>query len=549
VFIATGFAIAQVPGTLTGNCGDDPGIACRLAWDLSHSTTAAQLVKVYLAGPVSQTGRIAFIVVLALFIRVILHRLINKITERAATASLPVSPNGRVHKAAVVIHATGTERREQRARALGSILRSAVSVMVFGIAALTILGILGFNLAPLLASTAVLGVALGFGAQHLVRDYLAGLLMLVEDHYGVGDTINAGVATGTVEAMTLLTTRLRDVNGVVWHIRNGTIDSVGNESQGWSRAVIDYPVPYGEDLAKIRLLMEQAANSLYRERGWKKLMLEKPEVWGAQELSGKEVTMRLVAKTTPMRQWEVARELRARVKAVLDAAGIQPAGPDTIVVSAPPAITPDARPEPVPAAVAVASPADRPAVIEADGAAGDPLVATERAPDDGFPGHDALNPGALSERAAGSPGHRKLSGMSQPVSFYEAVGGEEFFTRLVHRFYQGVAEDPVLRPVYPAKDLGPAEEHLRLFLMQYWGGPRTYDELRGHPRLRMRHARFAIGETERDAWLHHMRVALDELEPDEALAAQLWDYLVMAAHSLVNVDPAHGRPDLGLKPA
>ena len=99
------------------------------------------------------------------------------------------------------------------------------------------------------------------------------------------------------------------------------------------------------------------------------------------------------------------------------------------------------------------------------------------------------------------------------------------------------------------EDLGPAEDRLRMFLEQYWGGPRTYDELRGHPRLRMRHARFAIGEAERDAWLHHMRVALDEFGLDEALAAQLWDYLVMAAHSLVNVDPARGRPDLGLKPA
>jgi hemoglobin len=130
--------------------------------------------------------------------------------------------------------------------------------------------------------------------------------------------------------------------------------------------------------------------------------------------------------------------------------------------------------------------------------------------------------------------------MSQPVTFYEAVGGEETFRRLVHRFYQGVPDDPVLRRVYPAQDLGPAEEHLRLFLMQYWGGPRTYDELRGHPRLRMRHARFAIGEAERDAWLRHMRV--------EALDAQLWDYLVMAANSLVNVEPAHGRHDLGLTP-
>ena len=139
--------------------------------------------------------------------------------------------------------------------------------------------------------------------------------------------------------------------------------------------------------------------------------------------------------------------------------------------------------------------------------------------------------------------------MSQPASFYVAVGGEETFRRLVHRFYQGGAEDPLLRPVYPAKDLGPAEEHLRLFLIQYWGGPPAYNELRGHPRLRMRHARFRIGEAERDAWLRHMREALDELGLDQALDAQLWDYLVMAAHSLINVEPGRGRPDLGLTPA
>jgi small conductance mechanosensitive channel len=110
---------------------------------------------------------------------------------------------------------------------------------------------------------------------------------------------------------------------------------VGNESQGWSRAVIDYPVPYGEDLNRIRQLMDQAADSMYREPGWREVMLEKPEVWGAQELSSKEVTMRIVAKTAPMQQWKVARELRARVKAELDAAGIAPAGPDTIVITAP----------------------------------------------------------------------------------------------------------------------------------------------------------------------------------------------------------------------
>ena len=141
-----------------------------------------------------------------------------------------------------------------------------------------------------------------------------------------------------------------------------------------------------------------------------------------------------------------------------------------------------------------------------------------------------------------------------PVSFYEAVGGEPTFTKLVTRFYAEVESDPTLRAVYPSKDLGPATEHLRLFLMQYWGGPGTYNELRGHPRLRMRHRHFSIGETERDAWLGHMRTSLDELELDPALDEQLWQYLVMAAHSLVNREPEGGpdsgnRRDLGLSPS
>jgi hemoglobin len=141
------------------------------------------------------------------------------------------------------------------------------------------------------------------------------------------------------------------------------------------------------------------------------------------------------------------------------------------------------------------------------------------------------------------------------VTFYQAVGGEEAFTRLTRRFYEEVAADPVLLAVYPTpQDLRAAEEHLRLFLMQYWGGPTTYNELRGHPRLRMRHMRFHIGETERDRWLKHMRTALDELALPEVLDTRLWDYLVMAAHSLVNAAPENapqpgGRGDLGIAPA
>jgi len=124
--------------------------------------------------------------------------------------------------------------------------------------------------------------------------------------------------------------------------------------------------------------------------------------------------------------------------------------------------------------------------------------------------------------------------MAEQVTFYEAVGGEETFHRLVHRFYEGVADDPGLRALYPEEDLGPAEERLRLFLIQYWGGPHTYGQRRGHPRLRMRHVPFVIDEAQRDAWLRHMRVAVEELELPEPLEKQLWDYFTMAARSLVN---------------
>jgi hemoglobin len=123
----------------------------------------------------------------------------------------------------------------------------------------------------------------------------------------------------------------------------------------------------------------------------------------------------------------------------------------------------------------------------------------------------------------------------RPDTFYAAIGGEETFRKLVDRFYAGVADDPVLRPLYPEEDLGPAAERLRMFLMQYWGGPTTYSQRRGHPRLRMRHAPFAIGVAARDAWLRHMRDALDSLELPPAYDQQLWSYLQAAADSLRNL--------------
>jgi small conductance mechanosensitive channel len=355
-----GLDLANVPDTLSGNCGRNPGNACRLVWDVSHNGAAARLTAVYLAGPVNLILRLAWLVLLALLARALVHRLINRITDHAADAPLATRlrqgagaravrlpwrrrprgamaaaepPGGGAETTAIsvidsheavttaAIHEAATERRHQRAHALGSILRSAASVTIVAIAGTAALGDLGVNLAPILASAGVVGVAVGFGAQGLVRDFLAGIFMLLEDQYGVGDVINIGDATtGTVEAVSLRTTRLRDVNGVVWHLRNGALEKVGNESQGWARAVVDVPIPLEWDIPGTRQLMENAAATMWRDRRWRKIMLEKPEVWGAQNitLTESKVVMRVAAKTLPLRQWEVARELRERVLAALD---------------------------------------------------------------------------------------------------------------------------------------------------------------------------------------------------------------------------------------
>ena len=303
--------------TLESVCADkgqQPGIACRLTWDLLHNRTAAEFVKVWLAQPVSTVLRILFVLLIAVLIRIVAHRLINRITARVAQGG----GNGKTDAA----HALLGERRRQRAKALGSILRNAASVLIFGIAAVTIAGDLGLNLAPVLASAGVLGLAIGFGAQSLVRDFLSGIFMLLEDQYGVGDVIDAGDATGTVEAVSLRVTRLRDVNGVVWHVRNGTINRIGNESQGWARAVVDFPVAYDQDLPEVRQTMKDTADQMWQEQRWHDVIMEEPEVWGVESVSSDAIVMRLVARTLPLRQWEVARELRERLKNALASASV-----------------------------------------------------------------------------------------------------------------------------------------------------------------------------------------------------------------------------------
>ena len=215
-------------------------------------------------------------------------------------------------------------RRDQRAEALGTLAESVVRVLVWGFAILTALGTVGVNLGPLIAGAGVLGVAVGFGAQGIVRDFLSGVIMLVEDQYGVGDVIDTGMASGVVEEVSLRTTRLRDVNGVVWHIPNGAIARVGNMTQEWSRMLVDVDVAYETDVDRaLELLADVVARFEEREDVRERLFGEPMEVVGVHALGDSGITIRIIGKTQPGQHWALGRLFRQVVKRELEAAGIE----------------------------------------------------------------------------------------------------------------------------------------------------------------------------------------------------------------------------------
>ncbi|MBB4936450.1 small conductance mechanosensitive channel [Streptosporangium album] len=272
---------------------------------------------------------ILLIVVIALILRKIANRLITRVVRRASSSSggsIAGRLRGKQTTTLEGLDAVAAERRRQRAETIGSVLRPVASIVILGTAALTVLDRLSIPIAPLLTSVGIVGVAVGFGAQELVKDFIAGMFMLLEDQYGVGDVIDAGAAVGTVEAVTLRITQLRDVDGRVWYVRNGTITRVGNESQGWSRATVDVPVAYASDIPAVRDLLKDVVEDMWNEPTYRSVMVEEPQVWGIEQISDTAIVFRISAKTIPARQAEIARELRIRIKSALDRASIAIAG-------------------------------------------------------------------------------------------------------------------------------------------------------------------------------------------------------------------------------
>ncbi len=312
-------------------CTPGDGTWCSLMVRAGVDETFAKFLTYY----GSPLLKVLVILVVGLLLRNFLHRAIGALSERIANGETQPGQSrwwraGRGRETTAVHGDTarhdGTmafERRAQRARTLGSVLRSTTTAVLMTVTALLVLGQVGIPLGPLLAGVSVVGVAVGFGAQTLVKDFLAGIFLIAEDQFGVGDSVDLSAdAKGTVEAVSLRVTRLRGVDGTVWYVRNGDLLRVGNRSQGWSRAVLDVDVPYSADAGRVAELLEDVGRGLHAEREWRKHLLEEPQVWGVEALTLEKVVVRIAVRTAPLQQWAVARELRARIKARFDAEGV-----------------------------------------------------------------------------------------------------------------------------------------------------------------------------------------------------------------------------------
>ena len=324
--------VAQVDGVIDA-CGSAPGLACRWVYDTWHNAAAARLVDWIVAKPfkVVLILLIAFVVnrLARRGVRRLVDRLVGDREERARRRREQEVDDGRFAALAAramakaQLLALQEQRSKQRAEALGTVLRSVASLTIYGMAAIITLGEFGVSLGPLVAGAGIVGVALGFGAQSLVKDFLSGIFMLVEDQYGVGDVIDVGEATGVVEEVNLRTTRLRDVNGTVWFFPNGEIRRVGNKSQQWARTVLDVEVAYDTDLGKAAEVIKAVADSVWHDQLEQATVLEEPEIWGVEAFGESSVSIRLVLKVEPGEQWATAREVRKRLKRAFDQAGIE----------------------------------------------------------------------------------------------------------------------------------------------------------------------------------------------------------------------------------
>ncbi|MCX2733990.1 mechanosensitive ion channel family protein [Saccharopolyspora sp. NFXS83] len=306
------------------NCVQDDGSWCQTVFSWTGNQWLAMYSDLLIAKPLN----ILMIIVISFLARYFVHRTISRLTRGngGKTPKLLVPLKERRSDAAGM--ALLSERRVQRARTIGSVLKSLASFVIFGLALMYVLKSLGIELGPILASAGVLGVAVAFGAQNLVRDFLSGMFMMVEDQYGVGDIVDLGEATGTVEAVGLRVTTLRDLNGTVWYVRNGEILRVGNSSQGFAVAVVDFPISHTSSVEKAMEVATRVATEAASREPLSKDVMDPPEMLGVDQITSDTITLRLTVKVRPSTQWAVQRRLRVAIKRAYDDEDIQPPYPN-----------------------------------------------------------------------------------------------------------------------------------------------------------------------------------------------------------------------------
>jgi small conductance mechanosensitive channel len=302
-------------------CTQDTSTLCYQVFKATNNEWLAGSANWLLTKPL----KIAMIIVIAFVVRLLLRRLINRVTTLPrGSGKLPALLRPLRERAPEVLGSAVIERRRQRAQTIGSVLKSMATFLVYGLAFILVLGELGINLGPIIASAGIIGVAIGFGAQNLVKDFLSGIFMMVEDQYGVGDVVDIGEATGTVEAVGLRITTLRDLKGTVWYVRNGEVLRVGNSSQGFAVAVVDVPLGYTADVERATTVLAQAAATVTESDLLKDNVLEPPEMLGVESVTPEGIQLRLTVKVRPGKQWAVQRALRAQLLAALEEAGFDP---------------------------------------------------------------------------------------------------------------------------------------------------------------------------------------------------------------------------------
>ena len=328
--VVSGSSIRQSttdPG-LEKACGTSPKLVCEWAYDATNGNRVFATIMDWLVG-------IPLAIILIVIGAWIVDRLARRFLRRAVQRLMGPdrkTPQQRLQQFGLTLDdpdlhpedaARIALRRAARAESVSSVVGSTVTVVVWAIAMILVLGEVGLNLGPFIAGAGIVGVALGFGAQSLVKDCITGVFMLMEDQYGIGDVVDLGDAVGTVEQIALRTTTLRGLDGTVWHVPNGQVTRVGNKSQHWSTAVVDVDVAYDADLTSVREILLDTANGICQDDAWADRVLEQPEILGVENLGADAVTVRMIVKTAPGAQWALQRALLEAFKHALDDAGVE----------------------------------------------------------------------------------------------------------------------------------------------------------------------------------------------------------------------------------